>query len=228
MRLLVLIAAAALAAPATAETVVGGAEVVDGDTLRVGERTVRLASIDAPELGQTCDRQGQSWDCGPESARQLRELLAGQDVYCTGDEMDQHGRLLARCSNRLGDINQLMVQQGWAVAYRQYGDAYVADEIRARANRAGLWASSFALPWDYRLLQEERAAPRAVSRGAPASASASNVRSAGCRIKGNRSRRGEWIYHLPGMPYYEETRAEEFFCSEADARAAGYRRSKAG
>ena len=50
----------------------------------------------------------------------------------------------------------------------------------------------------------------------------------GCLIKGNRNRRGEWIYHLPGKPYYSETRAEEMFCSEAEAQAAGYRRSRAG
>ena len=51
--------------------------------------------------------------------------------------------------------------------------------------------------------------------------------SGSCRIKGNHSRRGELIYHLPGMPYYAETRAEQMFCTEAQARAAGYRRSRA-
>jgi hypothetical protein len=44
-------------------------------------------------------------------------------------------------------------------------------------------------------------------------------------IKGNRGSNG-WIYHLPGMPYYGRTRAEEMFCSEAAAQAAGYRRAK--
>jgi hypothetical protein len=29
------------------------------------------------------------------------------------------------------------------------------------------------------------------------------------------------------MPYYEQTRAEEMFCSEAEAQAAGYRKSRA-
>lgn len=52
------------------------------------------------------------------------------------------------------------------------------------------------------------------------------LRSAGgCVIKGNRSRRGDWIYHVPGMPYHAQTRAEQMFCSEAEARAAGYRRA---
>lgn len=43
-------------------------------------------------------------------------------------------------------------------------------------------------------------------------------------IYGNRNRRGQWIYHLPGMPYYDETRAEVIFCAEAEAQAAVYRR----
>ena len=45
-------------------------------------------------------------------------------------------------------------------------------------------------------------------------------------IKGNPGSHG-WIYHVPGMPYYVQTNAEEMFCTEAEAQAAGYRRAKA-
>ncbi|TCR72217.1 hypothetical protein [Rhizobium sp. BK376] len=53
-----------------------------------------------------------------------------------------------------------------------------------------------------------------------------------CDIKGNISiDTGERIYHVPGQKYYAETRispeyGEQWFCSEADARAAGWRKSK--
>jgi hypothetical protein len=53
-----------------------------------------------------------------------------------------------------------------------------------------------------------------------------------CRIKGNISiNSGERIYHVPGQLYYEDTRirpefGERWFCTEADARAAGWRRSR--
>lgn len=52
-----------------------------------------------------------------------------------------------------------------------------------------------------------------------------------CNIKGNVSTRGERIYHVPGQDYYDETRisaahGERWFCSEEEARAAGWRRSK--
>ncbi len=52
-----------------------------------------------------------------------------------------------------------------------------------------------------------------------------------CNIKGNVSTQGERIYHVPGQRYYDDTRisashGERWFCSEAEARAAGWRRSK--
>ncbi|MGO6982568.1 sunset domain-containing protein [Rhizobium leguminosarum] len=54
----------------------------------------------------------------------------------------------------------------------------------------------------------------------------------GCNIKGNVSiGTGERIYHMPGQEYYEETKisplyGERWFCSEAEARAAGWRRAR--
>jgi hypothetical protein len=54
----------------------------------------------------------------------------------------------------------------------------------------------------------------------------------GCDIKGNISiNTGERIYHVPGQEHYWETKispqyGERWFCSEAEARAAGWRRAK--
>lgn len=53
-----------------------------------------------------------------------------------------------------------------------------------------------------------------------------------CNIKGNVSvTTGERIYHVPGQKYYAATRifpehGERWFCSEAEARGAGWRRAK--
>ncbi|MDM5152823.1 hypothetical protein QUF88_02440 [Bacillus sp. DX1.1] len=52
------------------------------------------------------------------------------------------------------------------------------------------------------------------------------VQSNSCNIKGNRNSKGEKIYHMPGQQFYDKTNPEEMFCSEADAKAAGYRASK--
>jgi hypothetical protein len=51
-----------------------------------------------------------------------------------------------------------------------------------------------------------------------------------CDIKGNINARGERIYHVPGGRWYAATRidrlrGERWFCSEEEARAAGWRRS---
>ena len=61
--------------------------------------------------------------------------------------------------------------------------------------------------------------------------SAAFAQSVECNIKGNVNTRGERIYHVPGQKYYDETEisashGERWFCSEEEARAAGWRRSK--
>jgi hypothetical protein len=52
-----------------------------------------------------------------------------------------------------------------------------------------------------------------------------------CNIKGNVNTRGERIYHMPGQRYYDDTviaasHGERWFCSEEEARKAGWRKSK--
>jgi hypothetical protein len=53
-----------------------------------------------------------------------------------------------------------------------------------------------------------------------------------CLIKGNISfDTGERIYHLPGQKYYDTTTinisyGERWFCTEEQARSAGWRKSK--
>ncbi len=57
-------------------------------------------------------------------------------------------------------------------------------------------------------------------------------RAATCNIKGNVSiDSGERIYHVPGQTYYVDTNVdarygERWFCSEQEARDAGWRRSR--
>lgn len=215
-----------LALPAAAATVSGSAKVIDGDTLEIGTQRVRLFGIDAPEGTQTCDRSGERWACGQASADELRGMIGSGELICSGNEVDTYGRLLAVCTIGGVDLNRLMVSEGWATAFRRYSENYVPDENQARAFRRGLWSSSFMSPEDYRAAQrgDAPATPQKVSSARPRVVEQST--SSGCVIKGNRSRRGEWIYHVPSMPYYEQTRAEEMFCSESQAQAAGYRRAK--
>ena len=198
----------------------------DGDSLAIGETSIRLFGIDAPEFDQQCTRSGTSWQCGKAAAEQLAKLVTGREIRCTPTGTDTFGRTLARCSTVLGtDVNRTMVASGYAVAFRKYSTDYTSAEDAARSAKRGLWSGTFDMPSEVRAAAREHGQPRrAVRRSAPVRTKHAAY-SGGCVIKGNHSRRGEWIYHLPGMPYYAQTRAEAMFCSESQAQAAGYRRA---
>ena len=219
--------------PATAVSLSGIGRSIDGDSLKVGETEVRLYGIDAPEFTQTCLRDGRSWECGSDAAYQLSKLVNGKQVSCTSLGADTFGRTLARCKVGEVDLNRTMVATGYALAYRRYSMDYVSAEESAKLAKRGIWIGTFELPSHVRHAEEDYIIERSNDRGAVRdlpviSSTRSKPRPNGnCRIKGNHSRRGEWIYHLPGMPYYEQTVAEAIFCTEAEARAAGYRRSRA-
>lgn len=219
--------------PAAAEPISGVGRSIDGDSLMVGSTEVRLYGIDAPELTQTCHRDGRTWGCGSEAADRLSRLVNGKQIQCSPMGVDTYGRRLARCWAGETQVNRTMVSTGYALAYRRYSMDYVSAEESAKLNKRGIWTGTFELPSRVRNDTDDYVVERAdegrTTRGLPV---ISSVRSkpqpsGNCRIKGNHSRRGERIYHLPGMPYYEQTVAEEVFCTEAQARAAGYRRSRA-
>lgn len=229
-RFLLLAASAALFASGTAgaqSQFSGAARAKDGDSLMVGNKEVRLFGIDAPELNQSCQRNAEDWACGAAAKDLLDSLIRGKSVYCTSTGTDQFGRALAQCAAGPTDLNRAMVANGYAVAFRRYSSDYVSAEDSAKANRRGIWSSKFTMPSDYRhggsSAQVKPVTVRKVAR--VSSGDWAGRAKANCNIKGNRNRKGQWIYHVPGMPYYERTRPEEIFCSEAEAQAAGYRRA---
>ena len=215
------------ASAASAKPIYGVAVAADGDSLIVDGGRIRLFGIDAPELGQVCRRDSEQWACGAESAERLSKLVTGREVRCVPVGTDQYERVLARCSAGPADVNRTMVASGYAVAFRRYSQDYVSAEESARLANRGLWSGTFEMPAEVRA-QARSPIPQPQSEERPIRSTAKRKASVGgaCRIKGNHSRRGEWIYHVPGMPYYEQTRAEAMFCSEAEARAAGYRRAR--
>ncbi|MEJ0017762.1 MAG: thermonuclease family protein [Acetobacteraceae bacterium] len=135
-----------------AGAIVGYARVIDGDTLDIAGRRIRLHGVDAPESSQQCEADGTFYRCGTQAALALADLLRGQMVECQPVDRDRYQRIVARC--RIADggtrINAWLVRQGYAVAYRQYSYDYMPDEIVARVARRGLWAGTFQMPWDYR------------------------------------------------------------------------------
>jgi endonuclease YncB( thermonuclease family) len=124
--------------------------VVDGDTLRLGDRTVRLARIDAPERGQTCaDAAGRWFDCGAAAAEALSRLVNGRSVLCLVAGRDRFGRGLGQCSAGGAELNTGLVAAGWALAEAE--DAPLRSlEAEARQAARGLWAAGFTLPDEWR------------------------------------------------------------------------------
>jgi endonuclease YncB( thermonuclease family) len=210
------------------ERLAGHPKIVDGDSFEIGNVGVRLYGVDAPEGRQPCTRaNGSAWRCGEAAAAELRRLVGARDVACVRRDEDTYGRIVAVCRVGNTDLGAALVRAGLAVAYRRYGEDYVDEEREAQAARRGLWAGQFVTPEDYR--RDERAAPPAT----PAQTSRRN-RSAppapgdGCYIKGNINGDGEKIYHVPDSSSYRSTeidegRGERWFCTEREARAAGWR-----
>lgn len=218
----------AVASTAHAQAPMGYGKAIDGDTLMVGDQEVRLFGIDAPEFHQNCKRNGESWACGADAADLLARLVNGKQVFCQSMGTDRYGRVLGRCVAGTTDLNRVMVSNGYAVAYRRYSVDYISVEASAQAAKRGIWAGTFETPEQYRHPSEVAPKRRIVERRQYTqrpSQSWSGPTQGNCNIKGNRNRKGQWIYHLPGMPYYDQTRPEEIFCTEAEAQAAGYRRA---
>jgi endonuclease YncB( thermonuclease family) len=125
----------------------GHAQVVDGDTLRIGTTRIRLTGLDAVELDQTCiNGKGEQWGCGFAARAFLAKALDGEAIDCTRDGRDRYGRVLAKCRAGTGDLGDAIVRAGWAVADLEYGLALV----EARTNDRGIWSGKFDDPAEWR------------------------------------------------------------------------------
>lgn len=133
------------AAPGRADMtddVVGSARVIDGATVEVEGRRLRLEGIAAPAPGTRCRLRGNEQDCGRISTAALIDLTAGVEIACLlRADTAQDGTRYARCHADGYDLSEGMVHAGWARADLGQTDRYVAFEAEARAARRGMWRS---------------------------------------------------------------------------------------
>ena len=131
--------------------------VHDGDTLTCLDETntqqkVRLAEIDAPELGQ---------DYGKVSREALAEMVFGKTVTVTEEGKDRYGRWIAHLQLSGVDVNRQMVATGNAWHYADYSrDTTLATlQTDAQTRRLGLWSQPEPVaPWDFRQTVKKAAA----------------------------------------------------------------------
>jgi len=181
-------------------------EVLDGDSFSIPPgQTIRLANVDAPEL-EFC--------YGQEAKEGLGKLILGKNVKIEKTGRDAFNRLVAFVYLDDQLINETIIENGWAkYASGGSGDSDLADLLKeksqvAKENKIGIWSEKC-----YQL---------------------ENPINPACNIKGNlgKHEHGEKkTYHYPGCSEYERTVVEldigeQWFCSEEEARKAGFTKSE--
>lgn len=124
--------------------------VHDGDTITVNGTSIRLDSIDAPELAQTYGKQSQ---------QTLSAFVLGKPVTVAYTKTDKYGRIVGSVfTSTCQYVNLSQVAAGSAWFYRAYQceiasssrNAFAAAEDAASAGDTGLWAGVATPPWVYR------------------------------------------------------------------------------
>lgn len=137
-------------------SLMGRADVHDGDSFRLDGQKIRLYGIDAPELDQICqDEQGQAWPCGVASRDWLIQLTQGQRVHCAPKDTHET-RIVASCYLDDKDISLAMVMFGMALPHNKYGGDYESARRHAQQQKTGIWKGSFMQPWQWREGQKQR------------------------------------------------------------------------
>jgi endonuclease YncB( thermonuclease family) len=215
----------------------------DGGTIDLGDITYRLDGIDAPAFDQICiDDHADSWACGVDARDQLARLIGGHTVRCQdlGPDVTYKKWHVGVCTveGETTSLNQLLVRQGHALNFASSAASrFKDDEADARDNRRGLWKGCFIAPTQFRAWQKD--AP--LLGGACRADKEREIRDvlfpyepampSGCSVKGKYALRARvtgnvGIYHVQACRSYPAlTRPDRWFCSEEDAKAAGFRKA---
>jgi endonuclease YncB( thermonuclease family) len=121
--------------------------VVDGDSLKVTfgadiPVSIRLAGIDAPELGQ---------HYGFEAKENLERQLTQNRPEMTFEENGKYGRKVCTLSLDGLNLNLQLVENGFAWASPDVGASFQNAQKMAQERGLGLWSRSTPTPpWEWR------------------------------------------------------------------------------
>ncbi len=147
-----------------ATEIYGLPKVIDGDTVHINFKKIRLEGIDAPEIKQQCEKPylkisaligfkfSKNYFCGILSKKHLVNKINKSKIRCISTSRDKYKRYLATCYKEKINLNKWMVRNGYAVAYKRYSKDYLRDEKYAKENELGLWKGFFIRPEKWRKL----------------------------------------------------------------------------
>lgn len=210
-------------------------EVADGDTLELnGKEKVRLVGVNTPE---TVKPNTPLQPYGKEASEYTKKQLQGKKVFVEVDvqPQDRYGRTLAyvytTAPQSEADVeaymfNATLLREGYAQLMTiqpnvKYQELFLRLQRTAREENKGLWALG--------IYKDAAKSTHDVFLSGKSPEQPNTSKTTTCdepRIKGNKSSKGEKIYHIPGGTYYDKTQEEELFCTEQEAIDAGYRKSK--
>lgn len=133
-----------------AKSIIGYPKIIDGDTIHINNKKIRLHGIDAPERNQMCSFEENEWPCGKQSTIELKKLINNQIIQCKIKDTDIYKRYIAVCLVNQINLNQIMVKKGWAIAYKYYSKDYINEENYASKKKVGIWKGEFEEPYLYR------------------------------------------------------------------------------
>ncbi|WP_182482258.1 thermonuclease family protein [Henriciella barbarensis] len=125
------------AAEPAIEELAGVASVIDGDTIEIHGKRVRLSGYDTPERGARCG----DVNVYQQAALALSDFIGSRTVTCDVSGEDRWDRAIAVCDVAGVDIGEFMVSTGWGRDWPRYSDGRYADEeARAREAGANVWS----------------------------------------------------------------------------------------
>lgn len=141
---------------AHADVLVGDVvKIQDGDTITVldadkNQHKIRLAGIDAPELGQAY---------GKASRSNLSALIAGKTVQIEWHKRDKYKRIVGKVEWEGTDVCMFQIATGMAWHYVKYQaeqsvqdrSIYAYTQTQAKEKNLGLWQDKEPVPpWEWR------------------------------------------------------------------------------
>jgi endonuclease YncB( thermonuclease family) len=206
------IAVPAMLKSQSTDVISGRASVVSGDQLRIGGQLVRLNGITAPEVGHPCvTAKGRSRNCAAAARQALERFVGGRAITCSLVDASDDGVTRADCSTERDMLALVLLRDGFVFADDTAPAAYRTEEDAARNERLGIWQGETVRPGEWRARVWEEA-----KRGAPD----------GCPVKAY-SKSSRRYYVMPWAANYGQSekrsaKIERWFCSEDEARSAGY------